>query len=115
MKNSHDLRALLRGLGGFVEERMAATLMRGGVRHRIKDVSAILQTWGSSSPFTTRVSALGSRLNSSSLSDDGAFDYISTDYIWTGSGRDWVHDAVLRDLRLDFNYNLTIGDQRYQK
>ncbi len=70
-------------------------------------LAAILQAWGSSSPFTTRVSALGSRLNSSSLSDDGTFDYI-----WTGSGRDWVHDAALRDLLLDFNYNVTSGDRR---
>jgi surface-anchored protein len=70
-------------------------------------LAAMQLLWGSASPFNTRVSNLQSRLNSSSLSDDG-----SLDFIWAGNGRDWVHDSALQDLVLDFNNHATSGDKR---
>ncbi|WP_254509452.1 beta strand repeat-containing protein [Anatilimnocola floriformis] len=71
------------------------------------ELLAIQAIWTSSQPFNTRITNLASKVNSTTVTSDGKFDWV-----YTGAGRDWVVDYALMDLLFDFNYSTTSGDKR---
>ncbi len=75
--------------------------------NNMTELHAIQAIWTSSQPFNTRITSLAGKINSTTVTSDGKFDWV-----YTGAGRDWAVDYALMDLLFDFNYNPTNGDKR---
>jgi hypothetical protein len=75
--------------------------------NNMTELLAIQAIWTSSQPFSTRITSLANKINSTTVTSDGKFDWV-----YTGLGRDWAVDYALMDLLLDFNYSTTSGDKR---
>jgi uncharacterized repeat protein (TIGR01451 family) len=70
-------------------------------------LQSISDAWSSANSFSTRIANLAPLLNSGTVINDAAVDYILG-----STGRDWILDYALLDMLLDFDANPTTGDQK---
>jgi hypothetical protein len=84
-------------------------LIGGSTIHDTSDaaLNAILVEWSSRRSFSARINNLRSRLDSTTVIDDGARDQLRGD-----SGRDWYLDFELADLVAGFVKSGSTGDRK---
>jgi ELWxxDGT repeat protein len=70
-------------------------------------LNAIMSEWSSKHSFSTRIAALGTFINATTVVDDGLRDQLSG-----GGGRDWFLDFLLVDSSLDASANRITGDKK---